>query len=144
MSTTPTTNMTAAEAVDFLNVWGEAELRKVTDMSGPTNQTPPAASTHIRDDTECCLVPVPLVKPADIPRIGVAGSGYAERDTMNDTPTTPTTERAFRAGYEQAKRDAIDRCHIEKDGRTVADNAIDRCIRAIEPLDVRHALARLS
>lgn len=56
-------------------------------------------------------------------------------------PDTQTTIRAFRAGYEQAKADAIDRCKIEKDGRA-SDNAIDRCIRAIEPLDVRHALAR--
>jgi hypothetical protein len=45
----------------------------------------------------------------------------------------------FRDGYAKAKADAIDRCRIELSG-SVGDEAIERCIAAIEALDVRHAM----
>lgn len=48
----------------------------------------------------------------------------------------------FRAGYERAKRDAIDRCRVEQPGLgSMGGPTIARCIDAIGALDVRHALA---
>jgi hypothetical protein len=46
------------------------------------------------------------------------------------------------AGYECGKRDAIDRCMVEKGAGTIGcnpDAVIDRCISAIQALDVRHS-----
>src|ERR1035437_730286 len=46
------------------------------------------------------------------------------------------------AGYECGKRDAVDRCMVEKGAGTIGcnpDAVIDRCIRAIQALDVRHS-----
>lgn len=61
---------------------------------------------------------------------------------MTDQNQT-AARKAFRAGYLRAKMDALDRCRVEKTGGQAHDLAIEKCVEAIQALDVRHALNNL-
>lgn len=63
-------------------------------------------------------------------------------------PMNPSERKAFIAGYEKAKLDAIDRCLIEKLPKSEHEwrshnVAASLCAVAIRALDVRHALEAL-